>query len=82
MLNTCPAAVIVPVRAAPVLAATVNCTGPGPVWFGGGVMAIHGVAVVAVQVHEAAVLTVKDPDPPADGVVWLVAESAEVQPLA
>jgi hypothetical protein len=82
MLNVCPAAVMVPVRAAPVFGAVVNCTVPGPVPLAPEVMPIHAALGVAVHAHVPPAVTLNDPEPPAAGNVWLPGEIENVQPLA
>ena len=56
-----PAIVIVPLRADPVLAATLNPTGPLPVPDVPEVTVIHGTPLVAVHVHPAPAVTVTVP---------------------
>jgi hypothetical protein len=60
-VNVWPAIVIVPLRADPVLAATLNPTGPLPVPDAPDVTVIHGTPLVAVQVHPAPAVTVTAP---------------------
>jgi hypothetical protein len=60
-----PAIVKVPVRCGPVLACTVNVTGPAPVPLAGLTLVIHDVPLAAVHEQPEAALTVVDPDPPA-----------------
>jgi hypothetical protein len=62
-VNTTPSTVIVPTRAAPVLAATWKFTLPLPV--PELVLVIHVTDEVAVHVHPAVFVTVKIPLPPA-----------------
>src|SRR6185369_16539655 len=69
-VNVCPAAVIVPLRAAPVLAATVNCTVPPPVPLEPEAMAIQAALAVALHAQVPAVFTLNDPEPPPDGTFW------------
>lgn len=65
-VNVFPAAVIVPVRAAPVFAATLNATVPLPVPDAPLEIVIHPAFDAAVHAHVAAeAVTAKDPDPPA-----------------
>ena len=66
-VNVCPAAVIVPVRAPPVLAAATNCTVPAPVPLPPEVSEIHDAFALAVHAQAPLALTVNDPDPPPDG---------------
>jgi len=80
-VKVCALRVIVPLRALPVFASTVNCTVPGPAPFAADVMWIHGKVVAAFHPHVPVALTVKDPEPPADGMGWLVGEIVTVQPL-
>ena len=57
-VNTCPAIVRVPLRAAPVLAATLKTTAPGPTLLPPAVIVIHDVAVVAVHAQPMPAVTV------------------------
>jgi hypothetical protein len=50
-VNTCPPAVMVPVRAVAAFAAAVNCTLPGPFPLAPAVMLIHVALAVAVHAH-------------------------------
>lgn len=59
-----PAIVIVPVRAAPALAATVKSTVPLPLPLAPAVIVIHVSAVVAVHTQPVAVVTATVPVPP------------------
>jgi hypothetical protein len=79
-VNVCPPAVIVPLRATPVLAATVNCTCPLPVPLAPDVMASHAALLLAVQAHPAPAVTVNDPDAPPDGTVWPAGASENEHP--
>jgi hypothetical protein len=81
-VNVCPAAVIVPLRAPPVLAAAVNCTVPEAVPLPPDVTEIQEAFAVAVHAHAPVAFTVNDPDPPPDGTVWPAGEIENVQPLA
>lgn len=64
-VKVCPAIVTVPVRAAPVFAATVNATAPLPVPDAPPVIVSHATLAVAVQAQELAeAVTVIDPEPP------------------
>ena len=64
--------VIVPVRGGPVLAVTVNVTAPAPEPVAPAVIAIHGVAVVAVHAQPSAIVTaIGAPAPAAAGRAWL-----------
>jgi hypothetical protein len=67
-VNVWPAMVSVPVRALPVLAATVNATEPFPVPTAPAVTATHGTLLVAVQSQPAAVVTATLPLPPGAGI--------------
>jgi hypothetical protein len=71
MLKVCPATVIVPVRAGPVLAATEKLTVPLPVPVAPAVMVIQASLLVAVQAQPAAAVTLVEPAPPAAAMVWL-----------
>ena len=57
-VNVCPATVRVPLRAAPVLAATLNSTAPGPLPLAPDVMLSHDALLLAVQLHPLLVETV------------------------
>ena len=78
-VKVCPAIVSVPLRAAPVLAATVNPTDPLPVAEAPDVMLIQAALETAVHAHVPAVVTVTDPFPPPTATVWLVAETEKEQ---
>jgi hypothetical protein len=72
-VNVWPATVRVPVRGAPVLAATVKPTLPLPEPLAPDVTVIQDALLVAVHVHPAVVVTAMgDPLPPPDGSDWLV----------
>ena len=72
-VNVLPAAVIVPVRAAPVFAATVNATLPFPAPEAPPVTVIHDAFDAAVHEHVVAdAVTAKDPDPPVSPMLWSV----------
>ena len=74
---------IVPVRAGPVLAETVNATVPLPVPLAPLVIVIQGVAVVAVHPQPDGPVTVTDvAAPPAAGSDWLVGLIVATQPPA
>src|SRR5215218_4596739 len=78
-----PAAVMLPLRAAEEFAATVNCTVPLPLPLAPEVRLIHGAfATIAVHAHPPAAFTLKDPDAPAAGTVWLAGEIVGEHPLA
>src|SRR5829696_1534114 len=81
-VKVCPAAVIVPLRAAPALAAAVNCTVPGPVPLAPEVIAIQGTFAVAVHAHVPLALTLNEPEPPPGGTFWVAGLIENVQPLA
>ena len=69
----CPAIAIVPVRAAPVLAAAVKATLPLPLPLAPDVIVIHVAAVVAVHPQpDGAVTPIGVPAPPALPIDWLV----------
>ena len=63
--NTRFAIAIVPLRAAPVLAATVNVTVPFPLPVAPEVTVIHGTVLLADQAHPDDDMTLMDPGPPA-----------------
>ena len=64
-VNVCPAAVIVPLRALPELAATVNAIVPLPVPDAPLEMVIHAAFDEAVHAHVVAeAVTVMEPEPP------------------
>ena len=73
-VNVRPAMVIVPVRAAPVFAATVKLTDPGPVPVAPAVIVIHdGALLMAVHAHvPPAVTVIAVPAPPAAAIDSLV----------
>ena len=74
---------MVPVRAGPVLAATVNATVPFPLPLAPLVIAIHGVEVVAVHPQPDAPVTLTDvPAPPAADSDWLVGLIVTAHPPA
>jgi hypothetical protein len=73
-LNVAPAIVRVPERAMPVLAATLNDTGPGPVPVSPPVTDIHAALLAAVQAQPAPAVTVLLPVPPAAAKEPLVGE--------
>jgi hypothetical protein len=60
--------VSVPLRALPVLAATVNATEPLPVPLAPAVTEIHGTLLMAVQAQPAALVTATLPLPPGAGI--------------
>jgi hypothetical protein len=64
----------VPLREAPIFAATPNTTDPFPVPLAPDVIVIHGAPLVAVHVHVLPVVTATVPDPPSATKFWLVGE--------
>lgn len=64
IVNGRPAIVTMPLRAGPVVAATVNCRVPFPLRAPSAIV-IHVALLVAVQSHPATVVTATAPDPPA-----------------
>jgi len=80
-VNVCPAAVIVPLRAAPEFWAAENCTVPGPLPLAPDVTLIHPAFATAVHAHERLVFTVNDAAPPAAGTVCDVGEMENAHPL-
>lgn len=82
-MNVAPAIVSVPVRAAPVLAATLKPTDPFPVPLAPDVTAIHCTLLLAVQVQPDGVVTLTGPPgPPVDETDSLEGEIAKEQPAA
>jgi hypothetical protein len=74
-VNARPAIVRVPVRAAPVFAATLNATEPLPVPVAPAWTLIHDALLVAVHWHEPPAVTVTGaPAPPAAPMFWPVGE--------
>jgi hypothetical protein len=73
-VNVVPAIVIVPVRAAPVFATTLNDTDPLPAPDAPLVTVIQLLLLTAVQLHQSAAVTVVVPGPPAAVKVWLADE--------
>jgi hypothetical protein len=72
-VNVWPAMVIVPVRAAPVFAATVKLTDPGPVPAAPAVIVIHDALLTAVHAQvPPAVTAIAVPAPPAASIDSLV----------
>ncbi len=67
-VNVWPATVMVPVRAPPVFAATVNATDPFPLPLAPDVTVIHASLRLAVQAQPVPVVTVTLPDPPAAAI--------------
>lgn len=82
-VNVSPAIVSVPVRAAPVLAATLKLTDPFPLPLAPDVIAIHSTLLLAVQVQPDVVVTLTGPPgPPVDDTGRLEGEIAKEQPAA
>jgi hypothetical protein len=81
-VKVCPATVIVPVRDALWLAATVNCTVPLPLPLAPAVMVIQASLLTAVQTQPAPAVTLTELDPPLAVKVWLVGLMVNEQPLA
>jgi hypothetical protein len=79
-VNVWPAAVMAPLRAGPLFAATVNRTVPSPVTFAGEVIVIQDTALAALHAQPAAVCTVKEPCPPASSNLVAVDESVYAHP--
>ena len=73
---------IVAVRAAPVLAATVNATVPFPLPLAPDVTVIHDAAGIAVQAHDDAAVTVTVPFPPPAAIFALVGAMLTVHACA
>ena len=71
--------VTVPVRKAPVLAATVYATLPFPVPVAPDVTVIHDALLLAVQIQPAAVVTPTVPDAPVAAMLWSVGAIEYVQ---
>lgn len=83
IVNTCPAAVTVALRAdVVVFEATEKLTVPLPDPLAPAVMVTHDTASEAVQAQPDVVVTLKLPVPPACGIDWLVGEIENVQPAA
>jgi hypothetical protein len=71
-VNVWPATVKVPLRAAPVFAATENAVVPEPVPDAPEVITIHPAPDAAVQAHVGAeAVTPTDPEPPVSATFWL-----------
>jgi hypothetical protein len=78
--NVCPPATMLPVRAGPVFAATVNATLPDPVPLGV-TPVIHASPVLAVHAHEGSLaVNVTEDDSPAAGTGVPGAPSMNVHP--
>src|SRR5688572_14578366 len=69
----------VPVRAAPLLAATVKLTVPLPVPDAPAVIVSHSSLLTAPQVQVPPVVTVTLPVPPALGTAWLIGAMVKAQ---
>jgi hypothetical protein len=65
---------MVPVRAAPVFAATENITAPSPRPREPAVTVIHGTLLDAPQSQTLSAWTEMDPDAPAAGTFWAVGD--------
>jgi hypothetical protein len=70
---------MVPVRAAPVFAATENVTTPFPRPVGPDATVIHGASLATAQSHVLCDCTEMDPEPPAAGTFWPVGEIVVLQ---
>ena len=70
---------MVPVRAAPVFAATENATTPCPRPVGPDVTVIHGASLVTAQSQVLCDCTEMEPEPPAAGTFWPVGEIVVLQ---
>jgi hypothetical protein len=82
-VNVCPAIVIVAVRNAPGLAATMKFTVPFPVPLPGGTTVIHRALLVAVHAHPGvAVITMGVPAPPTALNDWDAWSSEDKQAAA
>jgi len=82
IVNVWPPAVIVPVRAAPAFAPTLNATVPLPVPDPPLVIEIHDAPADAVHAHQVEVVTAKLPDPPPPSTDWLAGEMPYVHAAA
>jgi hypothetical protein len=71
-VNVCPATVIVPVRAVPVLFATEKFTAPLPLPGVPEVIVIHPSLLMAVHPQPAPAVTLTAPGPPDSVKDWLV----------
>ena len=72
--NVWPPTAIVPLRAAPVLAETLNATVPLPLPDAPFVIVIHGAPADAVHEHPLEAVTLKLPDPPLLSTDWLAGD--------
>ena len=70
---------MVPVRAAPVFAATANVTTPFPRPVEPDVTVIHGASLATAQSQMLCDCTEMDPEPPAAGTFWPVGEIVVLQ---
>jgi hypothetical protein len=70
---------MMPVRAAPVFAATANVTTPLPRPVGPDVTVIHGESLATAQSQVLCDCTEMDPEPPAAGTFWPVGEMVVLQ---
>jgi len=70
---------MVPVRAAPVFAATANATTLLPRPVGPDVTVIHGASLATAQSQVLCDCTEMDPEPPTAGTFWLVGEIVVLQ---
>jgi hypothetical protein len=70
---------MLPVRAAPVFAATVNVTTPSPRPVGEDVTVIHDALLEALQSQAPCVCTEMEPAPPVAGKLWLPGEIDALQ---
>jgi len=81
-VNVWPETEIVPLRAAPVLAAALKPTLPLPLPEAPLVTVIHAAPADAVHVHQLPDATVNDPLPPALSIDWPAGDRAKLQPAA
>lgn len=81
-VNVCPAIVTVPLRAAPVVAATLSPTVPAPVPAPPAVTVIHGAFDADVQLHPSPADTDTEADPPLAGIGWDVGAIVYAQACA
>src|SRR5215472_16985121 len=81
MENVWPAMVSVPLRAAPVFAATENPTTPLPVPVAPEITETKLALLLAAQPQPAGAVTLTVPEPPPAGKDWLFDESAKVQDM-
>jgi hypothetical protein len=76
----CPPALIVPVRAAPALAATAKPMVPLPIPEVGPVSVIQGTSLLAVHAHPAPAVTDDVPVPPCESKVYASGATSTLQP--